>query len=520
MKTARWSVIAVSMLGLIVLFQNISSPEAVVYGLIKNAPATNSVQIPIEFGGRQYTDDPQRATSLRDVGAGTPGFDKANRSYSRVGPDIVIQDQAGNYVLLDFAKQVKKVISEEIMPKGTIWDGRWDTGNFVDSRIVFDDQERCYTIVNPKYSNLKNAVLFYSLDRCRSWHGIALRGDNAAIESRDGFNDLSGPPAVVSFPSFNSLIKNKLWVHAFDFDAANKLYDLYSPGRELQEPSLLTMNHSGGGNSVLTKAGKVFVVFPSSRPLPDGGKRGTQTYICEIQRIKNAPQENCKYLGIAGDITRFSGDIPPDAHHIPAITVDSSGQLTVVFGSHLGLFKMTQSEQPLSIQSWTPVVPIGEPMQGTIGKWTLYGSYTYVGLNTDKNDNLHIFSRAEGTRATYQLVQMTKPKGQGFKVWVDPFSNQKIVHRVIVDPKRSFYAAYRQKVAMDNKGDLYLHFKYWPNQLFPDEAALFKLTPDSVAGCDNTRYCFYGESQVPYLYSTTLKITNSGQNFLFFAAGK
>lgn len=501
----------VLMISLFVVFQNFTQVSKFQEKVIR---------LPIIFGGGQFKDDSRRLSVASDYSAGTPGFDSLGNGYFRLGNKIIKKKIDNSYTSIDFSKELSRVLNNEIFAEKKIkWDEKWDKSAMVDDRIVFDNKDRAYTLVTPYQSNLKFAVLLYSLDKCQTWHGIPLKGNSAALEMRDGFNDLSGVPAVLSFGvdgTMGDKVSNNLWLHSFYFDANNAIRSYFENGKLIASNSLLSVNHSGGGNSVITRSGKIFVVYPGAT-LPEGVDSGTPNYICQVS--KNLSKSNspiCKYLGVAGDINKTGMVVAPDAHHIPAITVDKDGQLTVVFGSHLGMFKMTQSEDNLNIEGdWSEPVLIGELLIKKSNGSTRYGSYTYVGLATSpKNESMIIIARTEEFSAHYQLVEMIKPHGEDFKTWAD--GSQQIKHRVLVEPGRSYYAAYRHRISFDKSGNFYLHFKYWPGQLTTTEAALFDLkTTDS---CDiSGKRCMYHDMK--HLFPTTLKSTDDALTFDFYSAG-
>ncbi|MBO4227987.1 hypothetical protein [Bradyrhizobium neotropicale] len=468
--------------------------------------AQSALEMPITFSAA-FGDDAQLAQRATEFSAGTPAFDSSSVAYFRRGSTIVKQTANNVYsVRLDFGDQVVSAIDRDLSSEFGKWDRKWDAGQMIDDRIVFDAKDRAYTIITPRYSNLDHAVLLYSTDGMQTWRAVALRGRAAVLENWDSFNSHTNPPAILSHENYGARAGKRLWLEHFSFDASGQLTPDF-PAQLVSDDSLLVINHSGGANSLLTLQNKIFVVYPTAK-LSAPGAPGTMVYIREFDLGKKQFTSEPKYLGLSGDVSPIRHLIHgPDPHNIPAITADKSGTLYVIFGAHQGLFKLTTSKQPASIEpAWTEPEAFGEPESNK-----KYGRYSYISALMDQEQTLHVFARSEGDYYHYQLVQMLKPYGQPFKRWPNG-----LMHRVIVEPGRSFYAAWRQRAAIDQAGNLYLHFKYWPNEFTDAEAGSLHLSGVGQ-NCRSGR-CFY--PQVPFLFPTTLKSADHGETFSLYGHGR
>lgn len=465
--------------------------------------AREVVLLPIEFSSN-FEDDPRLKVDSTEFSAGIPAFNSRGVAFYRFGKVIVKRDPQSKRELLPFVDEAANAIDRDLFGSGGHWDRAWDYGQMIDDRIVIDDHDRAYTILTPRKSNLQRAVLLYSLDGCRTWHAIGLKGRTAAVEHWDGFNSHEGPPTVLSNEYYGGAEKADLWLERFHFNRQGILKPDFPPAL-VSDDSLLGSNHSGGSNSTFTTSHSVFIVYPGRR-LPAGG-RGTSIWIRQYDLRSNAFTAQSLNLGVAGDISPLRNIPSPDAHNIPAITSDSAGTLFVIFGAHHGMFKLTMSLKPEQIASgWSTPEPFGEHQHGS-----LWGSYSYASVAMDLDQTLHVFARSEGDRYRFQLVQMTKPQNMPFIRWPNT-----LMHRVVVDPGRAFYAAWRQKVALDRSGRLYLHFKYWPNQFTNEEAQSLHLDASGKTECRAGR-CFFFKSA--FLFPTTLVSANGGKTFELYDHG-
>ena len=153
-----------------------------------------------------------------------------------------------------------------------------------------------------------------------------------------------------------------------------------------------------------------------------------------------------------------------DNHNAPVISVDSKGYLHVIIGAHTANFFYMRSLKPNSTtDGWTKPEPIGsvwwKPGRKPSGGYGV--GYTYTGLMCDQQDNLHLVARL--TKSKFYLVYFRKKAGQPW----EPF-------RVLVNPFRHGYCAWRQKINIDRLGRLFVNYAYFGALLRQEEVDAYK----------------------------------------------
>jgi hypothetical protein len=415
---------------------------------------------------------------------GPPGLDRKGNACVRDGRRITLLPVNGRPEERDFAATAAAAIDRDLFP-GKSWDRRFDTSLLVDDGIVFDAAGRAYTLVIPRYSNLKTAALLWSTDGCRSWRAIALSAVNATMEKPDAFNDHAGPPTILSFENYGAVTGAHLWLERFA--GAEGGVRRLGEALPVADDSLLVANHSGGGNSTMTMADRIMVVYPTT----DKSAPGTQSVARQLNRATGT------WTGPAREIGRSTTKVTPDAHDIPAIAQLPSGKLLVVIGAHQAQFRLFESAAPRDIsKGWVAGTTIGTP-----GGDKRFAKYSYIALNVAQDGTLNIIARAEGT-GSYDLVQLRKAPGGSWTSWPGG-----ALHRVIASPKRLSYAAWRQQVVHAPDGTLYLHFGYFPNMLLDAEAGALGLAKAKDKGCTGER-CWYPTA--PVLKPVTLRSNDNG----------
>ncbi|SDA36956.1 hypothetical protein SAMN03159340_04063 [Sphingomonas sp. NFR15] len=402
---------------------------------------------------------------------GSPGFDKSGNAYLRDGTDFVVIKKGSKPRVMDLTSAAGAAIDRDIFGGKGLWDRRWDTGRMIDTAVVVDDSDRVYTVLTPKLSNLKTAILLMSDDGGTTWRATPLRARTATIERYDSFNDHGGPPTILSFENFGPYTGPQLWLETFKI--SDNGLQRRAPAALVSNNSFVVPNHSGGGNLTFTLKDKIFVVFDTL----DKSAPGTEALGRTFDRTTG------EWTGGMVSLGRSTTVASPDDHDLPAITMDRSGTLTVVLGAHHAHFKVLQSLLPQSMSSgWSPPVTIGQ--SGRDNGDRAEASFSYTSLNTALDGTVNIVARAEGT-SFYNLVQFRKPPGQS---WAK--SSGGIVPRLISSSGRHGYAAWRQQVTADRAGRLYLNFVYYANNLSVAEAAAGGVADSPRKDCVNAR-CWY-----------------------------
>lgn len=419
---------------------------------------------------------------------GSPGFDKVGNAYLRDGTNFVVIKKGAKPRITNLTLAASAAINRDVFGGKDSWDRRWDTGRMIDTAVVVDDSNRVYTVLTPKLSNLKVAVLLMSGDGGVSWKAVSLQARAATMERYDSFNDHSGPPTILSFENFGPYTGPNLWLETFK--VYNNALKRREPAALVSNNSFVVPNHSGGGNSTFTLKDKIFVVYDTL----DKSAPGTEALGRTFDRATG------KWVGDAVFLGRSATAASPDNHDLPAITMDSSGVLTVVLGAHHAHFKVLQSLRPRSMSSgWSGPVTIGESDRGADDRSE--ASFSYTSLNTALDGTVNIVARAEGT-SFYNLVQFRKPPSQS---WTQ--SAAAVVPKLISTSGRHGYAAWRQQVTADRTGRLYLNFAYYANNLSLAEASAAGVMGSPKKDCVNTR-CWY--INAPSAKPVTLVSVDSG----------
>lgn len=428
-----------------------------------------------------------RAASPLDEGS--PGVSPTGLICLRTQAQITILPKKAKGDRLDFAELAAEAINRDLFPKGK-WDGAWDQSLMVDTGIVFDARGVAYTLVIPRYSNMKNAALLWSDSGCRNWHAVRLASRNATLEKPSAFNDRNGPPTISSFEYYGALSGKRLWLDRFVWQD-RKLAPASGFPKLVATDSLLPANHSGGGNSTLTTADKIFVVYPTT----DTSAAGTQSVARQMDL------QSGQWEGPAVEIGRSTTAKGPDPHDLPAIAQLPSGKLVVVIGAHHALFRIFESNSPHTIAAgWGAQAVVGDPSKGRS-----FTEYSYVSLNISHSGTMNIIARDEGDQGRYTLVQFRKLIGGTWDSWADGTP-----HRAIAVPGRVQYVAWRQRVSEGPSGLLYLNFAFYPNMLTDAEATQFGVHKNGSETCDKDR-CWYAAA--PTLALHTLVSSDDGLNW-------
>ena len=427
------------------------------------------------------------ATERADLADGTPWATAPDGlRCGRLGNDLRIRLPDRSEQRLSMADLARTAIERDVL-RGK-WDGKWDSSLLVDTGIVFDTRGRAYTLIVPRYSNLRTAALLWSVDGCRTWRAAALAGINATIEKADGFNDRSGPPSILSYDRYGAKSNNRLWLEVFRATGADLAPARGSPFT-VAEDSLLVSNHSGGGNASFSTPRAIFVVYPTT----DRSAPGTQAMARQFDRRTLA------WRGPARAVGRSTTKVAPDAHDLPSITMGPDRRPVVVVAAHHATFRLFVSRRPGSvIDGWSPPETLGAPSRGRE-----YGEYSYPSLNMSRRGVINIVARSEGRGGNYDLVQLRRTPDGSWTGWPGDAP-----HRLLVAPGRLQYVAWRQHVTQAPDGTLYLSFAFYPNQLTPAEATRFGLGPSSGTNCLPDTRCWFNDA--PTLPGRTLVSRDDG----------
>jgi hypothetical protein len=388
-----------------------------------------------------------------------PAFDSQNRPYIRSRT----ADQDGTSfvnVLQDDGTWARASILAALAAAYPDFEGTWGAGGYASDRVVFDTQDRAYTVLTIRLEegDLRN-VLLYSLDRCLSWTVVELPfGDqqpryddrnhgNVACETFSGHNALEGPPFLA------------LWREVDDWPGMwatrNELYVVqpYFDGDVLVVPPLtrvsdhfLGMIQSAGGASFAATAGETTYFLWTG--LTTRASKGTPTWVGVFDHATRTVIDRRRL---------FFAQPGNDVHDTPGICLDSTGVLHVVGGAHGRPMLYTHSLAPRDIAAWTPpsrILDSGYVAYNTDSNGV--AKMTYLSLVCDATDTLHLVCRQLRRRVdsafdghTYHaLVYLRRPVGG---TWSLPL-------RLAARSDGPGYVNFHQKLVLDRRDDLYLSF--------------------------------------------------------------
>ncbi|MFN8388784.1 MAG: BNR-4 repeat-containing protein [Bdellovibrionota bacterium] len=473
-------------------------------------------------------------------------------------------DSSGSWRLINLKNQVRA----GLLQQGVSWDGTFDTSDFSDYRIVFDDSGDAYALFNTSSGTMTNiatgetfdaGVLVYSRDQGETWKPFILptykSKHYARLEFRDGNNRISGPPAILlnggrayavspytnrmkcEFPPCPlpnpAFTQTRLLVPRKDGQGSL----IIGNERLVANNTIFSIPHSGASNLMVSAGSKLFIVYPTFNTVaaadgtPAPCLKGTPQYIVEYDRSENTLGTPV-FLGCGGEFDKNIDQSPmPDAHNIPAISIDSLGYLHVVLGAHHDQFVYKRSLLPRDISAWTAGVRIGEMKRDPRHHFAQdplapVGSYTYISLVCDQHNMLHLVARWTGMGYRSRLVYLRKSAlgapNAPWDTFTDPYAQTffpqytrgvigpeyRSSHLHLVIPFQDGYTVYHQKLNVDRFGRLFLSYSTWEQQLspqvaqeyctrWPDECPNGTLPPDGFqAGCES-RICWYQKSTRP-----------------------
>ncbi len=515
-------------------------------GLQKKCSATkSSLTIPIfqKFENSQIKNE-------RDFGynpnflPGVVSFDCNNRPYIRIQDStgkVQILDDNGTWKIVDMRASAFEYVKKH--PEIGTWDGKMkDSVNYED-RIVFDNNCYAYTYIDtPSFKDGSKSVglLLFSKDYGQNWEAYKIPGvvnlSNgnrmaATLEFNSGHNRIIGPPTIL----IHRLNSGSLDSSPSPYRTNKNLYitkPILNSDKTLTIPepkiiaidALLSINHSGGSNNVVTKGSFSYIVYEAENSKEickqvAGANYSLPNYVVAYDRNTNSTSTPV-FIGcaIGGE---FTNQLGPDSHGNPAITLDSNGYLHVIIGSHNGHFYYVKSKHTVPTSyaadsSWTEAKKISD-----------VSGYTYISLVSDADNTLHLAARNSnrgGGYSGYRYLVYMQMKKDG--IW-STFSNLKnpgdpnsgiinLKHKELVTPWRTDYGAWQQKMTIDNMGNIYLNYSTLITRFTPENVIAYnKKWPEKPlvikTNCFAERgYCEYKEvvPQDPVLLVSKDKGTN------------
>lgn len=295
----------------------------------------------------------------------------------------------------------------------------------------------------------RTALLLHSDKAMKKWQVYKLPGRCAEFEKLDGNNQecLQHPPLMLlgdnkyfrgSDQAGYLLITRKTSEGKLEFEKPVKF----------SESCIGVAQHSGGGNQVITRNNKAYIVysFYAKKNAPELQKLQPeipadhpglkQDYIRRAHKAvtqyskDGVPAFACEYDFATKKLSKpvyvGSGGGGRDNHNWAAITVDPKGYLHVIINGHHNPVNYTRSIKPGEISKWT------DPEYVLAG--TKEPNLSYATLNCDKEGNLYTIHRSTKDVYNNHLGLYVKPAGK-------PWQSEK----TLVTPYRVMYRVWAHK---------------------------------------------------------------------------
>jgi hypothetical protein len=387
-----------------------------------------------------------------------PSFDSANRPYIRSRTSS--QDDTSYVGSLVDGGWARSSIVDALAAAYPDFAGMLGAGGYASDRIVFDRQDRAYTVLTIRLEDgdFRN-LLLYSFDRCATWQVCELPfGDElprfsdrnrgtVACEYYTGHNLSDGPPFIAVWRELSDwpgswATRNELWVLQPYFEDDR----LIVPDPTFVTDRFLGMVQSAGGSSfAATRGGQTFFVWTQ---VTSDRRQGTPTYVgIYDQATRSVTMRRRIALAQPGN----------DVHDTPGICLDSQGVLHVVTGAHGRAMLYTRTLAPGNITAWSTPAPI--LTSGYVARTSDADGdarQTYLAMVCDQTDVLHVVCR----QARRNVSSLYWGRGYSTLLYLrKPADGAWSRGRQLVIPSDgSGYVNYYHKLAIDHRGRLYLSF--------------------------------------------------------------
>ena len=333
--------------------------------------------------------------------------------------------------------------------------GKWETAGFSQpvssphaggwTKVAFDEEGDVYALALKE----EQPVLLHSDDGGETFSSYDIPGSNTHssfdIEQFSGHNIPKGPPPIVRYTRTEE-DEDHFWRRWGDMELL--IPKKTKHGIDWKDPVLISekclgvSSHSGLPSSIVSRGSKIHVAWGEATD-PEKDVPGVPAYVTTYQR-ETGKLEKPVIVGY--------GAPPNDVHNTPSITMDSTGHLHVLTGTHGNTFKHAHTLDPNNIQGgWTEAKPVGKDLR-----------QTYIGMVTGPDNTLHLVFRLWRSNTTYfpnsyfaALAYMSKNPGEP---WSEP--------RTLVVAPFSNYSIYYHRLTIDRKGRLFLSYDYWSTYWF------------------------------------------------------
>jgi hypothetical protein len=395
------------------------------------APASDTLDMPIAL--RPYMQENSQFGYAPDYPLSNEVyFDLENRPFIRVSNGIATLHN-GSWTITKFTTETVALEAPlDEVPR-----------SIISTKICFDADNDVYLLAGAG----TQVALLHSSDNGQSFRAYPVLGreDESRsfdIEQYSGHNTPQGPPSFVRYTRTHQDTEQALfWRRVNDLDLfvptkQNGRIVMGDPVR-LSDVGLGVAMHSGPPATVVSRGDKVHVCWGEATD-PETQVPGVPAYVATYDR----------QTGSVGK-PALIGYGPPanDIHNTPSITMDSTGRLHVIVGTHGSPFLYAHSLQPDDAHSgWT------EPIQTSEG-----ARQTYIGMVCGPDDALHLVFRLwKSGEDPYpvtshaRLAYQRKLPGQD---WEPPTA--------LVLPAFGEYGVYYHRLTADRRGALMLSYEYW-----------------------------------------------------------
>jgi Concanavalin A-like lectin/glucanases superfamily/BNR repeat-containing family member len=389
-------------------------------------------------------------------------FDPKGKTYINSGDTIQWKGPDGKWQVSNTGKAV------EDWARKQGWKGVKNAWSHSQSEkaIRFDKDGDAYVLIQAEALNAEGkpfdwktrcTLLLHSNDKMKSWKVYKLPSRVGEFEKMDGNNleCLDRPPVIVlgDYKYFgNADPKGYILLPEKHADGTLTL-----PKRiKFADYCISVAQHSGGGNHVITKNGKIYIAYSWYVPklhqkgdwkatcpsIPEDhpgmkmfydhkahsvkrhfSKDGIPAFVVEYD-LKTKKMSQPVYVGSGGGFH--------DSHNWPAITVDNKGYLHVIVNGHHNPTTYIRSIKPLDASAWTA------PKYIMLGKQRHQPCLSYATMNCDKKGNIYTAHRSTtGMYNNHIGLYRMKPDGQ----WQE--------EETLVTPFKYMYKVWGNKMMYD-----------------------------------------------------------------------
>ena len=403
-------------------------------------PTPSARPIVIAPGGGLYQQFGYSPPFTRNI----PAFDAAGRPYVRsrsADPDytgFVQTWRDGAWRRLDMTAALKAAYPDYASTQGG--------GGGPAARIIFDAQDRAYTIVSIRLrgDGIRN-VLMWSADHCVTWHTVDLPQGDVVPESWTGHNDFDGPPPLLVCtvgstisPDTGKLMRNLWFTRPYFAGEA-----IVVPAPILVSARSLSLGDGATTASPMATHGDTtWIVYAETTSQPG---RGSPVSVTTYRRGADT---------LGRPVLLAWSRLGNDGHAQPGIALDSQGYLHVVAGAHGRSFQYRRTLVPLTAyEGWSQLEPVATTGYKETPWAAEEGRQTYLAFVCDAQDRLHIVYRQWRKNSDTQFNgglygALSYQRRDPVLGWTAP--------QPVIVPPYGDYSIFAQALTLDRGGRLFI----------------------------------------------------------------